>query len=258
MKRALFVHTRPIERQNAAAYLPLTKQGVDTFCMPLLFLRPQSDPNAKRFGHRLAHGEYKLLLAVSPTAAERGLAALSDDDKAKAQALSARGKLTCVAVGKASAKPLCQAGFVAQTPLVNSNEGMLQMACIKNLKAGDAALIWKGEGGRQTLIDALCAKGVAVDCVLWYARKAPDDLPLRAQELKTRLGQYRKVFFLVSSAQAWQNWLTIAARLDICPQNFHYIALGERITRLARRDVPLVYRVNDLDGVADVVCPLIF
>lgn len=225
LKRALLVNTRPTERT-------LPNVAADVYTMPLLALQAYDEPMNAIYQQRLQQGAYHLLVVVSITAAQY---ALSNLDKTITQQLakdSHAGRLTVVAVGDATAQVLRQAGFDVVVPQNSSNEGMLALPQIQALTATQSVLFWKGVGGRTLLLDMLAAKDVAIDCCLWYQRIAPQTLPRQASYLKQLSEQYQRSWMLITSQAAWQHWCTVANWLDIDLQSFHYIALGDRLSKL--------------------------
>ena len=79
-----------------------------------------------------------------------------------------------IAVGNATAATLLKDTRVKSNnhrvlqPIIASNEGMLAMPEIEQLKAGDKLLVWRGLGGRRLLVDTLKARGVRTDSIAWY------------------------------------------------------------------------------------------
>lgn len=229
--KGLLINTRPSER-----LLPSVLAGMadvlDIYHMPLLALQAYDTPMNAVYQNQLIAGAYRLLVVVSPSAANYALATLDDNNKQTLITANHSGALTIVAVGKATADVLRCAGFLVLVPFCANNEGMLAMPIVQALTAKDKVLIWKGVAGRTLLIETLMARQVAVDSCLWYQRVMPDTLKSQAFTLKTLSYQYKHRWLLISSGSAWQHWQQIAKALDIKLQSFHYIALGERLTKL--------------------------
>ncbi|MDO4426769.1 MAG: uroporphyrinogen-III synthase [Moraxella sp.] len=257
----LFINTRPAKR--TAALPALERLGFYVHELPLLTLAPRTLSKAEAASlTALCEGVYRLLVVVSITAVEYALEAMASlPEHKKAQLLhnNHTGRLSVVAVGKATAERLRQAGFVVAMPEIMSNEGMCLMPEVMQLQAGDRTLFWRGVGGRRLLSDSLLARGVAVDGVAWYERMMPPSLVADAVALAQSVNHAPKVSFvmanqpqqakavmLITSQMAYEFWQIAAEQTGIDWRSFLYVALGDRLCALIKKDA-VVLGVHDLD-----------
>lgn len=225
----LFINTRPIGKR------PLDVRSINatSYALPLLAIRPcPLTDNDRHALDGLVAGKYQVLVVVSITACEYAFSALSKDNLTKLANLSQSGHLTIIAVGQPTAHALEQAGLKVSTPAIMSNEGMLAMPKIKRLQQGDKVLFWRGVGGRTLLSSTLQTQGIIVHAIAFYERCRPDDLSENATKLLEILPSHDTIVMLISSEMAFLHWQETADRLNIAWQNFHYLALGERLTAL--------------------------
>lgn len=244
----LFINTRPTNRPSSPNFLKnLSVLGIETFALPLLEIEPcVLDGQAVQALARLEMGAYRCLVVVSPTACEFAFAHLSQTGLQKIQNLNKNNHLHIIAVGQATATALAQFDLTAKTPLLMSNEGMLQMPEITALKHGDGVLFWRGVGGRTLLSESLKNQGVQVDSIAFYQRICPKNLTQNTTKLLEILPSRDKIVLLISSEMAFYHWRTVADELSIAWQGFQYLALGERLTTLIAPHAP-VMTVDNLD-----------
>lgn len=224
----LFINTRPNGKR------PLEVRPLATsHTLPLLVIRPcPLDDTARLALDGLVGGDYQTLVVVSVTACEYALSVLTKNEIATLASLSQSGRLSIIAVGRPTAHALEQAGFRVCTPAIMSNEGMLMMVEIKRLQAGDKVLFWRGVGGRTLLSNVLQTQGIIVHAIAFYERCRPDDLTDTTTKLLEILPKHDTIIMLISSEMAFLHWQDVATKLHIAWQNFHYLALGERLTAL--------------------------
>lgn len=252
------------------ALVQLTKWA-DVHHLPLLALNQRPLNQKERYyQNALLDGQYRVLVVVSITAAQMGLASLSDDERRALVALNQSGRLAVVAVGTATKRQLEQAGLVVETPAVPSNEAMATMPVINDLTHQDKVLFWRGVGGRQQLFNALLSKGVIAHSVAWYQRTLPANLLDDGHQLLTRLqspidtpltptnnapltsplhvpltpnlcydsSPVLPMLVLISSKTAWEHWQYLITTLNFADNvpfdwdKVGYLTLGERLTKL--------------------------
>lgn len=133
---------------------------------PLLEIAPVKD---NRILHeqvsRLA--QFDLAVFVSPNAVKYGIAAIHT-------AGDIPSSLRIATVGQSSAKALRKLGIakvIAPTERFDS-EGLLALPELQNI-AGRRVIIFRGDGGREFLGDALKARGAAVEYAVCYLRSKP-------------------------------------------------------------------------------------
>lgn len=263
------INTRPIERAA-----PLTEHlqdiGFAVVDMPMLTLQTRAVVDADiDIMRRWLAGQYQALVVVSPTAAQSGLAiwqALVAQEQAQSteqmevKSVHYDPPSSIIAVGDATADVLQAATEPVLQPLIANNEGMLAMAEIARLQAGDKLLVWRGLGGRRLLVDTLQARGVEIESIAWYERMMPDSA---ASDYATWLSNYLnqqeqastsqpKPIVIISSGTAFEHWVSVvqqaqmsnkaALRLD----DFCYVVLGVRLAEMVAAQQLAHIEVEDL------------
>lgn len=302
------INTRPVER-SAPLTDYLEAAGLSVVEIPMLALqsRPTTSDDMTLMRQWL-EGDYKALVIVSPTAAASGLAvwqalerehqdqdqdqqSLDNDESVNGQAktdtaltdLSAPSQL--IAVGEATASVLNDAqppvlGHHVKQPSIANNEGMLAMPEIESLTAGDKVLIWRGLGGRRLLVDALQARGIHVDSIVWYERTMPINAKEQykqwlhsfhsqkySNELQKKASKSEQSLpiVVVSSGTAFEYWTDIVKEVETTVESlepkmttdaidslsfslsdFYYVVLGERLANMVAEQQLRYCRVEDL------------
>lgn len=184
------VVTRP--RHQAEALIRMIEdQGGHGVSFPALEIRPPLDSSPlERAARDLEH--YHIAVFISPNAAAYA-----------APALLKRGPLPSslwiAAVGRGTGRALAAAGLpihIVPTEQFNS-EGLLATPPLQDV-AGKRVVIFRGNGGRDTLRNELTARGARVEYVECYRRVCPDsdDAPLADLWDRNRLD----VFVVTSNA----------------------------------------------------------
>lgn len=241
--QVLFVNTRPSGRQSFGGL------SVACYDLPILDLnkRKLSDKECT-YQKQLLANHYNVLVVISVTAAKYALQNLTADELKVLQDLSLEG-LNIIAVGRATASVLTKTKILVATPTdgkLETNEGMLCMSPIKNLKTGDRVLIWKGVGGRTLLADTLVGQGVAVQTIAWYDRVVCHTLHQQMTTLKQHLADITVV--LITSQMALEAFFGACRQARLDYKQLYYIALKDRLTLLIRRyhlPVQTVYELSD-------------
>lgn len=156
--------TRP-EPQAAALARRLRQLGAHPLVFPALAILPPADPQAlERQLRRLE--EFHLAIFISPTAVERGLAAIA----------SWPPRLAAAGVGQGGAAALRRAGVrdVLAPRAGADSEHLLALPELADM-AGKNVLILRGEGGRETLAEILRQRGARVEYAECYRRGLPAD-----------------------------------------------------------------------------------
>lgn len=210
------------------------------------------------------HPYYDVVVVVSPTAADMAMSAIEQLNYEVDFT-----QQTMVAVGDATCKALNEHGISAMMPLQASNEGMLQMPVIQNLTEKSRVLIWRGQGGRQLLIDDLQARNIQVDVLELYQRQLPKDTELSYQRhLSHFQASSKKIWVLISSEASFDYWDNMVSRsvnkavsktvrnrgnvsLDtkkaiMTMNDYHYLTLGSRLTRLLEKQQLKCQQINYL------------
>lgn len=226
----LFVNTRPTDRA-AALSAALSAKHIAVFELPLLELEalPWSAALAACYQQLLSA---QVIVVVSPTAVQIGMQYLLQSGIQLGQLQH----ITWIAVGEKTAQHLAAHGIDALIPEVETSEGMLSLAPLRQLASHSTVAFWRGEGGRQFMMQHLQQLGIQViNCVL-YQRRCPAQSTLKAQQLRELLQQPQPYHVLISSEASWLNWCTLFQQTPQLIANAHYVVLGERLYQLLLHD----------------------
>ncbi len=165
--------TRPRETADALAE-DLRKQGATVLLIPAMVIAPLPDTGALQAAHaRLSCFDYAAF--VSANAVRLGLQGLA----------SWPPQLVALAPGPGTAQSLREHGAVrVLSPAERfDSEGMLALPELQEL-TGRRVLIFRGEGGRELLAEALRTRGAEVELLTCYRRLPPrKELPALASAL---------------------------------------------------------------------------
>lgn len=234
------LNTRPSERATALTQ-ELAALGVSVRELPLLTLTELPITAVERaYLQQLSH--YDVVVCVSPTAVERGVALCQQQGIDYRNHRQAAPTPIWIAVGQRTCDTLAAHYIYAQQPLIMNNEGMLAMPAVDSLAKQSRVLIWRGEGGRRLLHDTLVARGVQVDSIAFYVRERPEMLSKQYDDHHRWANAV-----LISSGQAWQHWQTVCDAVDA----YAYVVLGERVTQQVRsRLAPATVRVAQIESLS--------
>lgn len=154
--------TRPA-RQAGAFAQKLAALGATPVVFPAIVILPPADRSSLDAVHaRLA--SYDLAFFVSANAVEYGAP----------DAAAWPARLAVFAPGPGTAEALAAVGIGgARIPTTTfDSEGLLALPELAEAR-GKRAVIFRGEGGRETLAEALAARGAQVDHAVCYRRAAP-------------------------------------------------------------------------------------
>jgi len=154
--------TRPA-RQAGAFAAKLAALGATPIVFPAIVILPPVDRGALDAAHERLAG-YDLAFFVSANAVEYGAP----------DATRWPAKIVVFAPGPGTAEALANAGRrdVRIPATTFDSEGLLALSELADVR-GKRAVIFRGEGGRETLAEALAARGAHVDHVACYRRAAP-------------------------------------------------------------------------------------
>jgi uroporphyrinogen-III synthase len=192
------VLTRPQAAAEALA-AALAREGARPFVFPALALEePAPSPRLDEALARLP--ECTLAIFISANAVERGLAVAR-----RRGAWPARTRVA--AVGDATAQALRNSGFatVISPRERHDSEALLALPELRAVK-GENIIVFRGEGGREHLREALEARGARVDYVECYRRVRPRIDPAPLLQAWAR-GQVHAVSAL--SAETLENFLAM-------------------------------------------------
>lgn len=253
----LFINTRPTERAQALTQC-LAQAHFDVIDLPILGLR------AKAFDMTLAQNYQALFAAqvivvVSPTAVDVGMQYLQQ----AGLVLENLQHLQWIAVGKKTASVLAEYGIASLVPEVETSEGMLSLPIFKTLEDIHTVAFWRGEGGRQFMMQECAENNIEILNFVLYERFCPietiEKFPQIAQRLLSAdVLQYAPYWVGISSEASWKNWIVLCQNYPKLLNECHYLVLGERLYRLLNNDknvLKLNYAVSalvDLDP--ETVC----
>lgn len=163
------VVTRPRPAADALA-AALAEEGARTFVFPSLAIEPA--PLSQRSAEALARlPECTLAIFISANAVEHGLAVAR-----RAGPWPERARVA--AVGEATAAALRNSGFDAViSPRERQDSGALLALPELRVVKGENVIVFRGEGGRESLREGLESRGAHVAYVECYRRARPDADP---------------------------------------------------------------------------------
>lgn len=192
-KRVLVTRTRDQASQLSSL---LAAHGAEPVELPTIQIVETAQPSDIEAAiDNLRTSAYAWVLFVSPNAIKIFMRHLQD------RGLDARafGRARIAAVGPGTAEALVRAGLEADlVPQHYVAEGLL-MAFQPNVVKGQRFLAPRGEGGRDTTLDGLAARGATVDELLLYRAAVPQD-PDSEGLRRLRDGEIDIVTFASSSA----------------------------------------------------------
>jgi len=193
------VITRPKSAADVLARA-LEREGARAFVFPALEIEA-CDPTPVQRAALQELGGFGLAIFISANAVERGLALARS-------AAPWPAATRVAAIGEATAQALRNSGFAAViSPRErHDSEALLALPELRSVK-GERIIVFRGEGGREHLRDALEARGAHVEYVECYRRTRPraDPAPLLAAWAR---GDIHAVSVL--SAETLENFLAIA------------------------------------------------
>jgi uroporphyrinogen-III synthase len=186
--------TRPVMPASRTA-TRVAALGATPFIFPTTIIEPPAD--ASPLNTALAKiNDYYAAIFVSPSAAEMTLAPLG----ASVKKLPA--SLHVFAPGPGTAEELNLRG-VAGVQMPESSfdsEGLLALPALQSgAIKGKRIVIFRGNGGRELLREALVKRGAAVDAITAYQRRAPNTPPTGLLEL-LRAGKVNALSAMSSDA----------------------------------------------------------
>jgi uroporphyrinogen-III synthase len=222
----LFINTRPSDRAVALS-TALSKQQVNVFELPLLELQALEYNSDLYFLYQQLAKSH-VIVVVSPTAVEIGMQYLMQSGIA----ITDLCHVQWIAVGLKTAQALAGYGIQASIPEVETSEGMLQLPNLQNLAVGSCIAFWRGEGGRQFMMQQLHAAGMQILNFVLYQRRCPVSASTSLDSLVTQIQQHKNYTVLISSEASWCNWLELLQQYPKIVNQARYMVLGSRLTQL--------------------------
>lgn len=222
----LFINTRPKERATALTQ-QLQAAQLSVIELPLLELHAQPYSDALLHLYQQLT-QVQVIVVVSPTAAQIGMQYLVQSGIA----LSALVHVHWVAVGRATEQALLSYGIHSHVPEVETSEGMLQLPILKQLPDDSAVAFWRGEGGRQFMMDHLRASRIKVLNFILYRRQCPEGTAAILAKSITQLEAQQHFAVLVTSEASWLNWLALMQQYAHFMDQACYLVLGPRLAAI--------------------------
>lgn len=221
----LFINTRPEDRA-ASLTQALLVAGYQVESLPLLALvaEPFSD-SLQTLYQQLE--ETQVIVVVSPTAVEIGMRYLQQAGIQLAQL----EHIQWIAVGQATAHALAKFDIVSDVPEVENSEGMLELPILKQRENLNKIAFWRGEGGRQFMMQQLQQRGVSILNFVLYRRQCPEKSRTDFFNILRKLNSNQPAAVLISSEASWCNWLQLCGQYPNDVQ-WVYLTLGERLTKI--------------------------
>lgn len=223
----LFINTRPDERAVELTQA-LQDAGYLVESLPLLELvaQPFNQPLFELYQQLV---QTQMIVVVSPTAADIGMRYLQQSG----MQLSDLQHIQWIAVGQATANTLAEYGITAHIPQVESSEGMLSLPVLQQLQNIHCVAFWRGEGGRQFMMQALQENGVQVLNFILYDRQCPEATQLKFRQLRQHADYAeQKWLVLITSEASWKNWLALWSSGQLIQADCDYFVLGTRLFHL--------------------------
>lgn len=220
----LFINTRPEDRAQALTRC-LEQANFTVLEMPVLELSARSfDQTLKDLYLQLPQAQ--IIVVVSPKAVEVGMAYL----KKSGLSIDALAHIQWIAVGEKTAQALAKWGIESLVPEVETSEGMLTLPIFEHLQPHQKIVFWRGEGGRQFMMQQCREKQFEVLNFVLYERFSPKNTAQIFTSFVAQFAQFELPYWIcISSEASWKNWLTLSqAHLTIL-QSGHYLVLGERL-----------------------------
>lgn len=241
----LFINTRPKDRAKSLTDV-LEQADFTVLELPLLELRARSfDPVLHNLYLQLS--QTHIIVVVSPTAVEVGMAYL----KQSGLSIEDLAHIQWVSVGKSTAQSLSKFGIESHVPEVESSEGMLTLAIFNNLKAAQKIAFWRGEGGRQFMMQQCQEQQFDVLNFVLYERFCPVLTKQIFESFLAHFTRFESPYWVCMSSEAsWNNWLEISQKNLAILKNCHYLVLGERLYQLLKetqKSLNIQFQVTRID-----------
>ena len=227
----LFINTRPADRAQALTEC-LVRSGFQVIDLPLLELKalPYTEKLQQLYAQLL---ETQVIVVVSPTAVDIGMQYLQQSGILAAQL----AHIQWIAVGQTTAKSLANYGIQSLIPEVETSEGMLSLPIFQTMASLQKIAFWRGEGGRQFMMQQCQQHQIAVLNFLLYERYCPESsTAIFAQLIHADAQAQSHYWMCVSSEASWRNWRVLCQQHPQLLQNCHYLVLGERLYQILQHD----------------------
>lgn len=218
--------TRPAG-QGQALCEALVEAGFRPLHQPLLELTALSELPAVSRQRLLDLDLYQHIIFISANAVRFGLACIDDFWPQLPSGLNwyAIGASTAALLAERGLSPLSPAGAAM------TSEGLLALPQLQAVN-GQRVLIVKGEGGRDTLRQALSQRGAQVEELACYRRSCP---PMAAGEMGQKIAAAGVEVILLSSGEGLGNLLALLSEKETTKfRDMCLVVPSERVARLAQ------------------------
>lgn len=223
----LFINTRPSDRAQALTQC-LERAHITVFELPVLELKECSLDHALTQLY-LQLFDVDVIVVVSPTAVHVGMKYLQKSGLH----LSQLKQVQWIAVGQTTAKVLAKYGIKSVIPEVESSEGMLSLDIFASFQRLKKIAFWRGEGGRQFMMQQCERQHIDVLNFVLYERYCPSQSIKKFQLLAEKIHSIHPPYWVcISSEASWNNWLKLSQQHTELIQSCHYLVLGERLYQL--------------------------
>ncbi|OTG81122.1 uroporphyrinogen-III synthase [Acinetobacter sp. ANC 4648] len=226
-----FINTRPADRAQALTEC-LVRSGIQVVDLPLLELKafPYTEKLQQLYAQLL---ETQIIVVVSPTAVNIGMQYLQQSGVLQSQL----DHIQWIAVGQTTAQSLEIYGIQSLIPAVESSEGMLSLPIFQDLPHLKKIAFWRGEGGRQFMMQHCLDHHIEVLNFLLYERYCPESTEAKFSQLVATFSKNPQIYWMcVSSEASWKNWLSLCREHPCLLQSCHYLVLGERLYQVLQHD----------------------
>lgn len=242
----LFLNTRPADRATPLSQF-LQAAQIDVLDLPLLELVPV--PWSEQLALQYAElPSVQVIVVVSPSAVQYGMEGL----QRSGMALAALQHVQWIAVGEATAQALQAYGLQSHVPEVETSEGMLDLPVLHQLPRMAKIAFWRGEGGRQFMMDTLRSAGMELLNFVLYRRQCPEQASKILAKNLARLQAQQRYCMLVTSEAGWLNWRKLTAEHADLLNHAHFLVLGGRLFHVLEQDRQIhqsafsISQLNDL------------
>jgi uroporphyrinogen-III synthase len=217
--------TRP-EGQAGDLCAGLAAAGLRPVERPMLVLEPLPGPDAAQRQLLLELDSFSHIIFISANAVRFGL------DWIDAYWPQLPAAINWYAIGERTAALLEERGLAPLTPGQEmTTEGLLALPGLQAVRSA-RVLIVRGEGGRDSLRQALVARGASVDSLVCYRRRAPR---LAADELLQILRDQRIRLVMLSSGEGLANFTALLPPDETTKlQELTVLVPSERVAAQAR------------------------
>ncbi|RYL25378.1 MULTISPECIES: uroporphyrinogen-III synthase [Acinetobacter] len=246
----LFINTRPTDRAQALSQ-NLIQAGIDTIELPLLELsaHPFSNELKALYSQLL---KAQMIVVVSPTAVEIGMRYLQQSGVQ----LSQLQHIEWIAVGQMTAQALAKYQISSHVPEVETSEGMLGLSIFEHVQPLSKIAFWRGEGGRQFMMQQCQARQLEVLNFILYERHLPATSLAQYRTMLLKLDQMHQPYVVcISSEASWLNWLQLNQENLKLVDQCHYLVLGERLYQILqqyKKKMTMCFNISTLPNLKTV------